>query len=491
MLMTYENHANEPINTDHQRRLDVVRVKLRSQRPSDIFGAMLEVRNLLQENTEDQEVYETLLDAVRDNPRLRQEVRGLLEEMIRKNSKYAAGALRLLPADTKDLMADADDLYYTADYDQAIELYRQVLEKDPANVRAKEQLAKAELNRIAGMPDTELPRAAVQHFRRARSHIAARDFVAATSLLNAALEEARVRGMDFPEAEKLINSIQDLWTADEYKAKAEVALKNEQWGNAWDLYNKALLLNPYDQVTKELIEGLDSLMRADALLDSLPEQEGNVRERREKLEKIDAFLKTAEEIKTLVGTSLLKNSRSRYNQYQGTPAGHPAPAWSRQLSGIIALLVLMGVAISFLVLREWFLEGPLFPTASTATSTLNVNLTSSAISPPISVPSSTATLELTLTTTALPTPTIAPSATPPPTVTLTILGEGLIINSMVNAWDKPNGKIEVVLTLDKRLPVRILEQVTDRGDLWYYCIFDYEETEYTLWILAKNIKTSP
>lgn len=310
LLSKNEELPDAKVSIGRKRRLDVIRVKLRSQRPSDIFGALLEVRKILQENAEDQEVYEVLLDAVRDNPGLRQEARNLLEEMIQKGSKSADSALRVLPTGIKDLMNDADDAYYSADYNGAIELYRQILAKDPPNVRAREQLAKAELNRIAEMPDTELPRAAIQHFRRARSHIAARDFVAATTLLNAALEESRVRGIDFPEAERLINSIQDLWTADEYKSKADLALKNEQWASAWDLYNKALLLNPHDQVTKELIDGLDNLMRADALLDSLSDQKD--KEREKKLERIDAFLKTAEEIKTLVSTSLLKNSRKRY-----------------------------------------------------------------------------------------------------------------------------------------------------------------------------------
>lgn len=208
--MTHEHTSNESANADRKRRLDVVRLKMRSQRPSDIFGAMLEARTVLQENVEAHEVYEILLDAVRDNPGLRRGVHSLLEEMIQKGSKTAAQALRVLPADIKDLMADADDAYYTADYDQAIELYRQVLEKDSANVRAREQLAKAELNRIAGMPDTELPRTAIQLFRRARSHIAARDFLAATNLLNAALEEAKARGMHFDEANELLQSIERL-----------------------------------------------------------------------------------------------------------------------------------------------------------------------------------------------------------------------------------------------------------------------------------------
>ena len=109
--MTHEHTSNESANADRKRRLDVVRLKMRSQRPSDIFGAMLEARTVLQENVEAHEVYEILLDAVRDNPGLRRGVHSLLEEMIQKGSKTAAQALRVLPADIKDLMADADDAY--------------------------------------------------------------------------------------------------------------------------------------------------------------------------------------------------------------------------------------------------------------------------------------------------------------------------------------------------------------------------------------------
>lgn len=479
--MTYQNIPNDSANTDRKRRLEVMQVKLRSQRPSDIFGAMLEVRKLLQINTEDQEVYEILLDAVRDNSGLRQEIRNLLEEMIQKGSKYAAGALRVLPADIRDLMADADDAYYTADYDEATELYRQVLEKDPTNVRAKEQLAKAELNRIAGMPDTELPRAAIQHFRRARSHIAARDFVAATNLLNAALEEARVRGMEFPEAEKLINSIQNLWTADEYKTKADLALKNEQWGNAWDLYNKAFLLNPYDQVAKELIGGLDNLMRADALLDSLSEQQNSDKERKEKLEKIDAFLKTAEEIKTLVSTSLLKNSRTRYAQYQ--EKGMKGAIFSKRSQiAIVGLLLFVFGGVTYLIWNS--IKQP--PQVPGSTSLPTFPITSA--STPTFISTLTPTLVVSFTATVPFTPTINVTETTTLTPTIAPVAYGVInINAGTNPVDDPlTGKL-IFPRLELGQSVNILDLNPVRG--YYKCSWEIDGTPYTGWIIKDYIDT--
>jgi len=60
--------------------------------------------------------------------------------------------------------------------------------------------------------------------------------------LGAAVEAAQARGMHYPDAEQLINSLQDLLIADEYKQKADLALNQEQWTDALDLYEKALNL---------------------------------------------------------------------------------------------------------------------------------------------------------------------------------------------------------------------------------------------------------
>jgi tetratricopeptide (TPR) repeat protein len=486
--MTYQNLPNDSTNSDRRKRLDVIKVKLRSQRPSDIFGAIIDVKRLLQENIEDHEIYEILLDAVRDNPGLRQEIRNLLEEMIQKGSKSAAGALRVLPADIQDLMSDADDEYYTGDYEKAIELYHRVLAIDPNHVRAKEQIAKAELNRIAGRPDADLPWDAVQHFRRARSYISARDFVNAMKYLDAALEAAKAKGMDFPEAENLLNSMQDLGTADEYKAKADDALKKEQWNTAWDLYSKTALLNPQDQVVKELLEGLDGLMRADALLDSLDAQPNEEKEQKEKLARVDVYLKKAEEIKALVGTSLLKNSRVRYNQCmdQYEDKGFKAFLSSRRtqtaIIAIIALLILILVVVVTLLLIERNQE-PSPPPLITATS--------APTSKPVTntpVPNSTDTLIPTMT------PTTQPSETPASTIinTATITPTLKPVAVAYGVLKTGTNPVEDTVTFKLIFPRLTPGQVVNILDLtpvigYYKSSWEINGTPYEGWILKDAI----
>jgi tetratricopeptide (TPR) repeat protein len=486
--MINPNQPNDPTTPDRKRRLDVIQVKLRSQRPSDIFSAILDVKKLLQDNPEDQEIYEILLDAVRDNPGLRPEVRTLLDEMIQKGSKSAAGALRVLPADVKDLMADADDAYYMGEYEQAIELYQKVLKIDPDNVRAREQTAKAELNRIAGRPDNDLPRAAVQYFRRARSHIAARDFGAAMNLLSAALEAARASGQDFPEAESLLNSMQDLWTADEYKAKAEVALRKEQWGTAYDLYNKAYLLNPQDQVTKELLTGLDGLMRADALLDSLSNQSIGDKEYQEKLAKIDGYLKTAEEIKALVGTSLLKSCRARYNQHLGK--GLKSSHVPRQaLAAIILLLLFLSVGTIVVVWEEMREINHATPPTNVATANIVINSTSTPKAspiPPTPVPfKPTQTAVPATPTSILHTATDAFTPTLPVTLTATPIAYGKLKLSAYYFADPRSGT--AIDRVGMGQEVAILDQQTYGDIVYFLCSWEKDGKLIIGWINRDNI----
>ena len=68
-----------------------------------------------------------LLDAVQEFPILRERVRSLLIKLSRNGSKSAKSVLRDLPSSVKNLLADADDAFYAAEYDDAIQLYRQIL----------------------------------------------------------------------------------------------------------------------------------------------------------------------------------------------------------------------------------------------------------------------------------------------------------------------------------------------------------------------------
>jgi hypothetical protein len=379
------------------------------------------------------------------------------------------------------------------EYEQAIELYQKVLKIDPENVRAREQTAKAELNRIAGRPDNDLPRAAIQYFRRARSHIAARDFGAAMNLLSAALEAARANGQDFPEAESLLNSMQDLWTADEYKAKAEVALKKEQWGTAYDLYNKAFLLNPQDHVTKELLAGLDGLMRADALLDALSDQDSGDKEYQEKLAKIDGYLKSAEEIKALVGTSLLKSCRARYNQHLGK--GGKSLRFLRP--ALVAIIILLLFISTGMMIAWWTEMRETGLTLSTPTNAAPANLVlSTALTPkasplfPTPVPFTPTQTAAPMTPTSIPnTATITFTPTALVTVTATSLANGTLTYN-ANSFVDPS-----TWTVNVKVPygtdVIILEQKSFGNDQYYLCTWVQDGQPQRGWIKVDFVKIIP
>jgi tetratricopeptide (TPR) repeat protein len=233
--------ANPDQNTTpHEKEIDAISIQLRSQRLGDIWQGLEQVNQWLQENPDNREVYIMLLDAVQDNPTLREKVRNLLLDMSKKGSKFAESALHDLPSSVQDLLADADDVYYAGQYDEAIKLYLQVLKLNPQNERAKDHINKAEIKRLAGELDTDLPRAAVQYYRRARSFIAARDVSTAMNLLSAAIEAAQAKGMKYPDAEQALNSIQDLLIADESRQSAKIALENKQWQEALELMIRLL-----------------------------------------------------------------------------------------------------------------------------------------------------------------------------------------------------------------------------------------------------------
>jgi tetratricopeptide (TPR) repeat protein len=235
-------------------QLDSVLIQLTSQRPSDVWRGMEQIRQWLKEDMEDRDVYGLLLDAVERNRDLREPVRGLLLEMMQKGSKVAEQAILSLPSSVPDILADANDAYYAAEYDKAIQLYRQVLRLDPENNSAKDHLAKAILKRGTGESPTDLPRAAQQYYRRARSFIAIRDVITSMNLLNAAVEAAQAKGMKYPEAEEALNNIQNLVLADEQIGLAKKALEAHKRKDAIGYYEKALKLDPTNpDVRKKIV----------------------------------------------------------------------------------------------------------------------------------------------------------------------------------------------------------------------------------------------
>lgn len=186
---------------------DAVLIQLSSQRPSDIWRGMEQARQWLKEDPEDKDVYGLLLDAAQQNREIREHIRNIILEMMKLGSKTAEQAILALPSSEQDLLEDAVDSYYAAEYSQAVELFEKVLVINPTNQSAIEYIKKARDNKSLAEQVKRVPVAASQWYRRARSYIAARDIASATASLEKAIDLAYEAGISFSEAEELLSNV--------------------------------------------------------------------------------------------------------------------------------------------------------------------------------------------------------------------------------------------------------------------------------------------
>lgn len=453
-----------PGKASSRRQLDAVLVQLGSQRPSDVWRGMDQVRQWLTEDPENREVYGLLLDAVKENRELREQVRTLLSEMMQKGSRSAHEAISSLPSGVKDFSADADDAYYAGEYERAIQLYRQVLKLDPENARAKNQIAKAEINRITGESDTGLPRAAHQYYRRARSFIAAREVVTAMNLLSAAIEAAHGKDMQFPEAEEALSNMNNLLLADDFRQRAKLALEKEQWREALELYSKALTLDPTNEVVKKEADSLQDLLRAETQLNK-----GGIAK---VITRLDQWQNTVDSARIVMNpdNALLISVEKQLNQI-------------RLIRSTSVIILFIGIALTL------YLSG-ILRTLSTAPS-LTQTLTPTIPSPTNTSIASTNTATEILVPIIPTTPIIADTSTATPTETLTLtptlvsLGIGYINKGFVSTWDNPNGRLTGSLGLNQI--VTILEERIVAGSLWNRCQWEVNGNIFEGWILGEYI----
>jgi tetratricopeptide (TPR) repeat protein len=428
---------------------------------------MEQVRQWLKEGPEDKDVYGLLLDAVQKNRELREQVRNLLVEMMQNSSKSAENALMSIPSSLADFLADADDAYYGGEYERAISLYQRVLKLDPENARAKDHIAKAEIKRITGESSTNLPRAAEQYYRRARSFIAARDVVTAINLLTAAIEAAEGKGMKYPEAEDALNNMQNLLTADEFWQKAKTALNENKWKEASEFYSKSLILDPTNEVVKKEFESLQDLLRAETAL----KKRGVMKV----LMPIGQLQNTVESARIVMnsGNPLLNYIEKQLSQIR-----------LFRVMGIILLLII----IIFPLYNNGSLKGLLSPApVNTPTSSVSTDTNTPEI-----VPTNTAQLAIESNlATNTQSPIITPTPQPLPTETLTpppteaTLGVGYINKGIASTWVEPNGTLIERLTLNH--PLTILEKRVVAESTWYRCRWDSNGITQEGWILADYV----
>jgi len=457
-MTTPDSFDNTP--NDREVQFRSVFEHLSSNRASEVWRGIDQVRFWLNNNIEDREIYDLLLDIVQRNRNIREQVRSLLIEMKGKDSKLAEETLSRLPSNVQDLLADSDDAYYAGDYKQASELYRRVLRADPENTRAREQLAKSMQEVQAAVElNPNLPREAIQYYRQARSYIAARDYLAASKLLAAAIEATEARGNSFPDAEQLLSSVQNSLIADGFKKRANISLAKNQLRDALDLYNRAVALDPSDEITKREMDSIQELIKVENKL-----RNKGVLKIFTPLGKLQQTLDNAR-FTTIADNALLKSIEKQVSQIRLTRWG-----------GVASILI---IVLVFIIFRNEILENyAIVPinTIETQTPVLVIIVSTNTVAKTI-VPVVTNTITATA--------TISPTETISPTSTLAVLGIGYIKLTAITVRESPNGA--PIETLSLYQVVTILEQIDIGGSTWYRCTWDSNNNSDQGWILAEYI----
>ncbi|MEK6753050.1 MAG: hypothetical protein AABZ00_12400 [Chloroflexota bacterium] len=313
--------------------------------------------------------------------------------------------------------------------------------------------------------NVNLPLEAVQHYRRARSYIAAEDYTYAVIALEVAIETARVAGMNYPDAASLLTSVQNILKVGEVRQKVKLALDLGAWQEAIKLYEKSLDLDP-ENITpmKKEYNGLQSLLTLEAEL-----RNKGIIKFFTKSYQLQYALKSTEDIVN-PGNLLYTFVKRQYNKIRLI-----------QFGGMLSMLVIVVFAS---LSTGNFRYSPLF-LGDTATATYT--LTSI---PSMTITKVVATPEPTLTFTVTPTATV--TDTPLPVATPTVIPRyGVLTVSFFYPVEEPNGKrIEPSLKLDQF--VTIVEEKKDSNDvLWYKCVWETEGVPGIGWILADDIRFAP
>ena len=307
----------------------------------------------------------------------------------------------------------------------------------------------------------KLPFDAIQHYRRARSYIAAKDYEYANYWLELAVEISRKAGVHYSDAEQLLNSVRDILELDEVRKKVTPLLEKGQWKEVLDLYAKAVEVYPSNELLKKEYDGLQGLVRAESELHN----KGALR-----LFTNPFRLKTIlDSTKDIINPNnpLYSFVKQQYNQIRFL-----------QLSGMFILLAFVLITSISIGKYSYF---QLLPAATISAST------------PTLAPSTTPTLidtleptaTLTITVTASPTNTLTPTAT-----AFTVVGYGMLDSSYFFPVVEPNGE-RLGSALARKQLVTIIEKKEDHGSLWYKCIWEVDGVSGTGWILADKIKIVP
>jgi len=318
------------------------------------------------------------------------------------------------------------------------------------------------LLKLVGTVSARIPRDMVQHFKRARSFIAANDLTLAIGELELAVRSARAMGIVYSDAEKLLKEVQGQLAADQLKKNAKFALSLGEWKYVFDLYNEAAALDPENETIKRELQGLQGLQSSEAGL----RRSGLLRYFMNPFRLKGILHDTREVINK-------DNPTFEYvkKQYENIRAV--------QFGGLLVVIIVAGFSTWSL-----FRSIPATPAPDVPTLTQTMTL------PPVFTSTATVTpAESTATGTSSPSET--PSVpTETPVVPTVVQGYGILNVAFFYPVESPNGKrIEPALTLEQ--PLTILASQTDRGELWYQCTWEVNGVTVGGWILGRFITFVP
>jgi serine/threonine protein kinase len=303
---------------------------------------------------------------------------------------------------------------------------------------------------------TGVPFEAVQHFRRARSYIAAKDYVYANIALEIAVEIAGKARVIYPDAEQLLRSVRDILEVDEIKRQSRSVLQKGQWKEALDLYATAIKQYPNNMLLKKEFDGFQDLLQTEVAL----KRKGAFK-LFYNLFKLRNVLDSAKDIINF-DNPLYGYVKHQYDQIR-----------IAQLSGIFMLLI----SVSFALILVGKLNLPLMPA--------KVTTTAFTFSPS---PKSTEILQSTSKPTFTDIPSFTPTNTVTPTPIITPLAYGKLEAFYFKPYDEPNKNILGDVAIERNQFLTILAEKVDGGALWYKCAWEIDGVVYQGWILADRIK---
>jgi tetratricopeptide (TPR) repeat protein len=267
-----------PDSSQDNNDIDAIEKRLRSPSEDEFQLGLDEAQELLTQKPTDEALINMLVSVGESSPSIRRFQ--IIERLKAVGSEPALVAAKRLEnvkngnEEAATLRQKAHAAYYDGDYEQAVRLFEAYLEQHPTDTEARARMERAKtilLSREASEATQQtgtgnVPRQALQLYRRSRSYLAARDIRSAKKLIEEAIALAEQSNATFTEAEELLENLEEHLVLVEFKEKGEAALQEQKWQEALDQFRFAHQLNAEDEETRGYFRALSGLLEAQNIL---------------------------------------------------------------------------------------------------------------------------------------------------------------------------------------------------------------------------------